>query len=46
MCSSDLEHKGMIVHNIGSSKGEEFVEFENGTVLNAFGGDGDRKSVV
>ena len=37
------EHKGMIVHNIGSAKGEEFVEFENGTVLNAFGGDGISK---
>lgn len=37
------EHKGMIVHNIGSAKGEEFVEFENGTILNAFGGDGISK---
>lgn len=37
------EHRGMIVHNIGSSNGEEFVEFEDGTTLTAYGGDGISK---
>ncbi|WP_425077292.1 DEAD/DEAH box helicase family protein [Psychroserpens sp. S379A] len=37
------EHKGMVIHNIGSAKGEEYVEFEDGTVLNAYGGDGISK---
>jgi type III restriction enzyme len=37
------EHKGMTVHNIGSSKGAEFVEFEDGTILNSYGGDGISK---
>ncbi|QBA63660.1 DEAD/DEAH box helicase family protein [Muriicola soli] len=40
------EHKGMKIHNIGSSKGEEFVEFEEGTVLTAYGGDGISKPDV
>jgi type III restriction enzyme len=36
-------HKGMIVENIGSASGEEFVSFDDGTVLNMFGGDGISK---
>jgi type III restriction enzyme len=33
-------HKGFIVSNIGSKKGEEFCEFENGVRLTFHGGDG------
>ena len=36
-------HKGMVVENIGSSSGEEFISFEDGTVLTMFGGDGISK---
>ena len=36
-------HRGMIVENIGSASGEEFVSFEDGTVLTIFGGDGISK---
>ena len=34
------DHKGYVVENIGSGKGQEFVEFENNIVLNLEGGDG------
>ena len=36
-------HKGMIVENIGSGSNEEFVSFDDGTVLTMFGGDGISK---
>lgn len=41
-----IEHKGYIVENIGSGKGEEFVEFEDGTLLTMEGGDGISKPDV
>jgi type III restriction enzyme len=34
------EHKGYVVENIGSAKGEEFVVFENGIEITLLGGDG------
>lgn len=34
------DHKGYIVSNIGSEKGNEFVQFENEVVLTTEGGDG------
>lgn len=34
------EHNGLIVENIGSSSGSEFVSFEDGTTLTLQGGDG------
>lgn len=33
----------MRVQNIGSSNGEEFVEFVDGTILTSYGGDGISK---
>lgn len=34
------EHQDLVVENIGSAKGDEFVTFENGTTLTMLGGDG------
>ena len=34
------EHQDLVVENIGSAKGGEFVTFENGTTLTMLGGDG------
>ena len=36
-------HKGLTVENIGSASGEEFVLFDDGTVLTMLGGDGISK---
>lgn len=34
------EHAGLLVENIGSEKGNEFISFENGLTLSFVGGDG------
>ncbi len=34
------EHQDLVVENIGSAKGDEFLAFENGTTLTMLGGDG------